>query len=241
MAGDPSPASADRPWRRAATQVFVEDLWSPELDDAGDHHLRRVLRLGHGEVVCAADGRGGWRLCRFAPGGLSPEGEVGREERADPPLTVGFAPVKGDRPEWAVQKLTEVGIDRILLLRAARSVVRWEPERADRHVARLLRVAREAAQQCRRLWLPEVSVPATGAPPAGAVLADAGGRPLAQTDNTVLIGPEGGWTTEEHDGLEAVGLAGNILRTETAAVVAGAAMVSLRLGLTRPGLAELSP
>ena len=45
-----------------------------------------------------------------------PEGEVVRGEPPGPVLTVGFAPVKGDRPEWAVQKLTELGVDRIMIL-----------------------------------------------------------------------------------------------------------------------------
>ena len=39
---------------------------------------------------------------------------------------MAFAPAKGDRPEWVVQKLTELGIDRIVPLAAARSVVRWD-------------------------------------------------------------------------------------------------------------------
>ena len=69
----------------------------------------------------------------------------------------GFAPVKGDRPEWTVQKLTELGVDRIVPLRAARSVVRWDGERGAAAVERLRRVAREAAMQSRRCRLPEVT------------------------------------------------------------------------------------
>ena len=69
---------------------------------------------------------------------------------------MAFAPVKGERPEWVVQKLTELGIDRIVPLRTERSVVRWTGERGQATVERLRRVAREAAAQCRRVWLPEV-------------------------------------------------------------------------------------
>ena len=72
-------------------------------------------------------------------------------------LTVAFAPVKGERPEWVVQKLTELGIDRIVPLRSERSVVRWTGARGQASVEKLRRVAREAAAQCRRVWLPEVS------------------------------------------------------------------------------------
>ena len=74
-----------------------------------------------------------------------------------PALTVAFAPVKGERPEWVVQKLTELGIDRIVPLLSERSVVRWSGARGKATVERLRRVAREAAAQCRRVWLPEVA------------------------------------------------------------------------------------
>ena len=70
---------------------------------------------------------------------------------------MAFAPVKGERPEWVVQKLTELGIDRIVPLFSERSVVRWSGARGQATVERLRRVAREAAAQCRRVWLPEVS------------------------------------------------------------------------------------
>ena len=102
------------------------------------------------------------------------------EPAADPPVTVAFAPPKGDRPEWAVQKLTELGVDRIVPLVAARSVVRWTGDRAAAPVERLRRVAREAAMQSRRAWLPVVEEPSSFAAVAarpGAALAVAGGDP----------------------------------------------------------------
>ena len=71
------------------------------------------------------------------------------EPAAVPALTVAFAPVKGERPEWVVQKLTELGIDRIVPLVSERSVVRWSGARGKATVERLRRVAREAAAQCR--------------------------------------------------------------------------------------------
>ena len=62
---------------------------------------------------------------------LVPDGPR-RVARLRPELTVAFAPTKGDRPEWVVQKLTELGIDRIVPLRTVRSVVRWEGDRGTR-------------------------------------------------------------------------------------------------------------
>ena len=64
---------------------------------------------------------------------------------------------------------------------------------------------------------------------AGAVLADAGGRRVETGDHTILVGPEGGWTDEEREGRDVVALGEHVLRTETAAVLAGSAMASFRL------------
>lgn len=228
----------------AAAHVFVDDLRAPVLDDADLHHLGRVLRLRDGEAVTASDGRGGLQRCRFVAGALEPDGDVEREPRREPPVTIAFAPVKGDRPEWAVQKLTEVGVDRIVALECDRSVVRWDAERAGRHLERWARVAREAAMQSRRLWLPEVervvrtpgelsgdqaAAQADGVQ-AGVVRADRGGDPIGSGVHTVLVGPEGGWSEEERSLLGAVGLTRTVLRTETAAVTAAVLVCTIRDG-----------
>ncbi len=156
-----------------------------------------------------------------------------------PLVTVAFSPVKGDRPEWAVQKLTELGVDRIVPLAAARSVVRWTGDRGAAAVERWRRVAREAAMQSRRSWLPVVDPAvafgvASGWP--GAALAVAGGDPPSLDHPVVLVGPEGGWdpSAELGAGLPTVGLGPNVLRTETAAVAAGTLLVALRSGLLAP-------
>ena len=182
-----------------------------------------------------SDGAGGWRACRFGPA-LEPVTGVVREARPSPVVTVAFAVVKGSRPEWAVQKLTEVGVDRIVPLAAARSVVRWSP--GSGHLDRLRRVAREAAMQSRRVWLPVVDdvtpFPALAAEP-GAVVAHPGGGPPSLDRPLVLVGPEGGWDDAELAGVAAAGVARlslgpHILRTETAAVAAGVLLCALRAG-----------
>ncbi len=218
--------------RTSAAHVLVEDLEAPEPDDAGAHHLRRVLRLRDGEPVTATDGRGRWRPCRLRAGALAADGPVESVPAPSSPLTVAVAVPKGDRAELLVQKCTEVGVDRIVLLTAERSVVRWDEERAARHSERLRRVAAEAAMQSRRVWLPEITGPvaATSMLP-GAAVAEPDGRPLGPADTTVAIGPEGGWTEAElaaAGGLVALGP--HVLRVETAAVVAAVLMVALRAG-----------
>jgi 16S rRNA (uracil1498-N3)-methyltransferase len=156
--------------RRIVAHFFVEDLSHPALSDADLHHLSRVLRLRPGELVSGSDGRGGFRLFVWnGPGAqLSPLSEPAWEAAPEPVLTVGFALTKGGRPEGAVQKLTEAGVDRIVVMTAQRSVARWAPHNAERQLARLREVARQAAMQSRRCWLPAVEglVPLEGLVPA---------------------------------------------------------------------------
>jgi 16S rRNA (uracil1498-N3)-methyltransferase len=225
--------------RPAAAHVIVADLDAPALDSADRHHIESVLRLRSGEAVSVTDGRGGWRMCSWLAGGdLRTEGDVMRCVRLTPPVTVGMAPVKGDRPEWAVQKLTELGVDRIVMLATERGVVRWEGERASRHLQRLQGVARQAVMQSRQVWLPQLSsmarVEALAARP-GVALAEPDGVPPTLDYPTVLVGPEGGWSAAERESAQAtVTLGLSVLRTESAAVAAGVLLTALRAGLVRP-------
>ncbi len=228
----------------AQAQVFVANIDDPHIEAAEWHHMSSVLRLRPGELVVASDGRGAWRRCVFdakAAGGLQVEGEVVRVERPVPAVTVGFVPVKGARPDWVVQKLTEVGVDRIVVLRSTRSVVRWEGAREQRALERLCRVAREAAAQSRRAWLPEVDGIVSLAEmqralaPVPLALAERGGQPPSLALPAVAAGPEGGWDQADLLASETrVGLGERILRAETAAVGAGLLLCAMRGGLVRP-------
>jgi 16S rRNA (uracil1498-N3)-methyltransferase len=138
------------------------------------------------------------------------------------PRTIAVAIPKHDRPEWLVQKATELGIGRIVFLHAERSVVIWKADRAARHIDRLARVASEALMQSRQVWLPEIvgPVPAAEVLPEG-VAAEPGGRRVQSMDRLIAIGPEGGWTPGELAlAQDQVGLGEAVLRVETAALVA---------------------
>lgn len=225
--------------------MFTADLDVPTLDAPDEHHLRRVLRLRPGDAVAAGDGQGAWRPCRLGGGSvLEPDGEVRVEPRPEPAVTVGVALVKGERPELAVEKLTEVGVDHVMVLATARTVVRWDGERARRQVERLRAVALAASRQSRRPWLPEVSGPVAPLELAGpgVAIADFGGVPPDLERPTVLVGPEGGWTDEERAGFDAsVTLGPTVLRTETAAIAAGVVLCGLRSGVVAPGGATGPP
>jgi 16S rRNA (uracil1498-N3)-methyltransferase len=220
----------------AAAHVFVVDLEALELDDSDRHHLERVLRLRPGQAVTASDGAGGWRRCQWTAAGLAAAGAVERDWRPEPAITVGFALPKGDRPEWIVQKLTEIGVDRIIPMTTARTVVRWDGERAVKNVERLRKVAREAAMQSRRSWLPSVDELSPlsevfSTVRGGLALGHPGGQAPSLATPALLVGPEGGWTADELGKRPIVGLGPTVLRTETAAVTGGILLTALRAGI----------
>lgn len=204
--------------------VLVGDVARPSLADDDRHHLERVLRLRPGDLLTVGDGAGRWRPCRFG-GEPEPVGPVVEEDAPAPQVGVGFALIKGGRPELVVQKLTEIGVDRIVPFVAERSVVRWDDQKAARNVARFRRVAREAVMQSRRAWSPRVDEVASFAELAAetsAVMADRRGRALGPDPRLVLVGPEGGWSeTERRAVLPRVALGPTVLRAETAAIAAG--------------------
>jgi 16S rRNA (uracil1498-N3)-methyltransferase len=211
-------------------------------------HAVRSLRLREGDEFTSSDGAGGLARCRVVRAAhLLVEGEVlerTEEPRPRPALSVLVSPPKGDRLTWAVQKLTELGVDRIVLVESVRSVRRWEGERAARVGPRLEAVAREAAKQSRRRFLPEVAGPI---PWAEAVVPDAeatvvlwedarrgllAALPDERPDRLALVvGPEGGIPEEDavaagRAGAILAGLGDAVLRTETAAVAASAVVLA---------------
>lgn len=211
--------------------VFVDDLDDPELADDDFHHFSRVLRVAEGDPIVLGDGAGGYRTARFA---RRPEAvdEIGHAIRPKGEVTIAFSPVKGERAEWFVQKLTELGVDEIVPVFTERNVVRWDAARAAKAYERMITVAREACLQSRRLHLPVVGRPLSLSEflesRPGAVLADPSGRPMAAGDTTIVIGPEGGFTPAERRMAATIALPGHVLRADTAAVVAGALACDLR-------------
>ncbi len=236
----------------AKAHVFV-----PSLDDvltvAGDdgHHLARVLRVHAGQVVTAADGNGAWRIYDVAAvdGGavrLVATGVVAVEPEVTPRIAVAFALTK-EKPETTVKHLTELGVDRIIPVEMARSVVRWDAPKRAAAQARLTKVVREAGMQCRRARLPVVA-PVTDLAAVldhpGLVVADAATEPFHAVapkfaapeggEWCVVIGPEGGFDDDERSALRAaspfppVAVGSHVLRAETAALAVTAVLVAQR-------------
>jgi 16S rRNA (uracil1498-N3)-methyltransferase len=215
--------------RSTSAHVLVDaellvDNGAISLDDDTEHHLRRVLRLRDGEPVGVTDGQGRWCLAVSVGHGntlrLEATSAVVAEPPASRPITIAAAIPKGDRLDWMVQKVTELGVDRLVLLHADHSVVRWKADRVERHLARLQRIADEALRQSRRVVRLTIDAPTPAVDVLGSyVLAEPGGRALTVYDTVVAVGPEGGWSeTELGIGGDRVDLGDTILRTETAAV-----------------------
>lgn len=230
-----SPVVPPGPDGRHGPHLFVADLERPELTPADRHHLERVLRLRAGDDLTVGDGDGRWRMVRFAHP-LDVAGPILQAPPLSPQLTVAVALTKGDKPELAVQKLTELGVDEVLLFSADRSVVRWDATKRERNLARLRQIARAAAEQSRRVRLPRVDLvdglAAVVERHPTVVRADRGGTAPGLGATTVAVGPEGGWSEAERALVPAaVALGGPVLRAETAAVTAGALLAALRLGI----------
>jgi 16S rRNA (uracil1498-N3)-methyltransferase len=210
------------------------------------HHLRDVLRLETGAPLEVFDDAGA--VGRAVVVACSARGVTVRVDEvtagADRGLrwTIAAAVPKGNRADWMIEKLSELGASRFVPLAAGRSVVLPEG-RGKRQ--RWERIAVEAAKQSKRRGvmtiadltpLPEAIKRLEGA--AGWVLSTAGDAvPMGQAllvsparrkrDLTIFIGPEGGWTDDElrlfaQSALTPVRLTATILRVETAAVAAAA-------------------
>jgi 16S rRNA (uracil1498-N3)-methyltransferase len=212
-------------------------------------HAARALRLPAGAAVTLFDGRGGEyeavieRIVKddvaVAVGAYR---AIERESTLNIALAQGIS--SGERMDYTLQKAVELGICAIQPIAAHRSVVKLSGERADKRVAHWQGVVASACEQCGRNSLPPVTQPATlanwlGTRPAGRLLflspmaeARLADLPPPVALDTLVVGPEGGFEVDEIAALNAVGavpvrLGARILRTETAALAALAAMQTL--------------
>ena len=206
-------------------------------------HLARVMRCTVGDEVVVFDGSGtAWRG-RVASIGRDEVGLDLGEAMTAPrptrvPLTLAVALPKGERQKWLVEKLTELGVARLVPLITTRGVAEATPAAVER----LARGVIEACKQCGRDALMEITPPRSVAEIARdlghgvtLVVADRDGLPLDTSAGEgrpiiAVVGPEGGLTAEELATLEAAGgrrvsLGPHVLRVETAAIALAARWV----------------
>lgn len=235
MSEDPGTGDASAPPAGSDPHVLVDEIERPSLDDDTVHHLTRVRRLVPGDALTVTDGSGRWRRATLTSvGGVEITGDVVEVARPVPAITIAFALTKADKPERTIQKLTELGIDRIVPFRAARSVVRWDEAKAAANHRRWLQIVRSAVEQSHSCWMPTLAPVTTLSEIAtqGAHRVDRHGDPPSLARTVLAVGPEGGWDETERNLLpSAIGLGPNVLRAETAALTAGGVMTALRSGL----------
>jgi len=211
----------------AGPHVFVESLDTPLVSDVDLHHLTTVLRLREGDALTVSDADGGWRSCVFGVNGaVEPTGPAVHIAASTNPVTIAFSLVKGQKPELVVQKLTELGIEEIVVLTAERSVVRWDDDKIETQRQRWSLIIREAAMQSHRVRLPKLSmvIPAVDWLARPEVMTSQfGGGPISARTRSVAVGPEGGWAPAElaAAGTRTVSLGSTVLRAETAAIACG--------------------
>ncbi len=200
-------------------------------------HAAVVRRVRVGETVTLGDGAGVWLegVVEDVSAAQVNVRILARTDHTGPAsrIILAQALAKGDRDELAVQAACELGVDEIIPWQAARSISRWEGPKAAKGRERWATIAREAAKQAHRPWVPKVAeIHSTGQlaalaadrrmlvldPTAEALLT--GIRPDAR-DIVLVVGPEGGISPEELSrftdaGAERVRLGDTVLRTSTA-------------------------
>lgn len=231
------------------TRVFVDTPLAAGTRVAltGDaaNHVTRVLRLRAGDALTLFDGRGGEYAARIAQmqraGVRVDVGEHGALERESPlELTLLQGMARGERMDLIVQKATELGAARIVALETERSVVRLDAAQAVRKAAHWRAVAIAACEQCGRNRVPAIEGPVAYAAALrrdsalklllDATAAQAMSRLAADVRSiALLVGPEGGLTDTESElahraGFEPRHMGPRVLRTETAAITALAAL-----------------
>jgi 16S rRNA (uracil1498-N3)-methyltransferase len=213
------------------------------LEGETHHHLRNVLRIRPGSTIVLLDGLG--QCCEALLEQLQADHGTARvtrrwqaEERALPIILLQALP-KGDKFDLVLQKGTELGISCFQPVETTHAIPQLNQARQSKRQHRWRRIVNEAARQSRRCFLPEVkplqkltSALENCSSELKLVLWESGAVPLSRAlpqappaEVSLLVGPEGGFSTAEIEaitanGFQAVHLGPRILRTETAGLAA---------------------
>lgn len=218
------------------------------------HHVARSLRMAVGDKITACDMQGNEYDCKITD--FEDDSRVfcdilgSKHSDTEPPLKITLfqALSKGDKLDTVIQKSVECGVAKIVPFESERCVVRCKADAEDRKTERRRRIAAEAAKQCGRGILPEVTptvdfdsmldmafeselvlfcYEGDGTEPLGKILSGALSR---KTDGSypsvaLVVGSEGGFSIDEakrakDNGAYMAGLGKRILRTETAPIFA---------------------
>ena len=225
---------------------WIADEWSGDraaITGANARHLAQVLRAKVGQTFELAHG-GEVRLGTIAEIGDGcvsfALGDAVAVTRTAREITVALAVFKFDRFEWAIEKLTELGVARIVPIVAQRTDAHLV-KASEKRVERWRRIAHEASQQSRRLAEPVIEEPIAlkkFTREGTMILLSENEKSIALSEVlgggpvTLAIGPEGGWTADEErwfaeQGWQSASLGSTVLRAETAAIAAVAVAMAL--------------
>ena len=222
---------------------FIADTWTPTTATlTGDqaHHLAQVLRAEPGQIFDVVAGGFLHRaeIVTVSPTAISFTLHEELEAASALPLHLLLAIFKFDHLEWAIEKATELGVERITPI-LARRTEKHLTLAAVKRVERWRRIALEASKQSRRTDVPEIADPQSLKQALTAETSQlrillseteqattlTSALKATSTTLAIAIGPEGGWTPEEmtlftQHAWQPVTLGPRILRAETAAIAA---------------------
>jgi 16S rRNA (uracil1498-N3)-methyltransferase len=216
-------------------RIFVDKLATGEVMVTGDehHYVMRVRRARVGDELELIDGSG--QRASAVIERIATDHTVLRVDAPQaivepgPRVRVLVPLIKGDRMDGCLEKLVEVGADELVVWPAARSVVRLDDARRESRVAHYQAIAQAAARQSGRAHVPAVTYAPLSQAIAGitnGVVLDPNAEraPFPSGDAiSIISGPEGGFAPDELDALAGwshVGLGANVLRADTAPIVA---------------------
>ncbi len=209
------------------------------LSDGDVHHLMHVMRARvNDEIEAVIDGKLYSAIIKsISPLKIEMTYEIPLDSELKNKVTLFFALAKGDKIDFVIQKATELGVSKVVLVNTERCVVKYEAKDVEKKMERFNKIAKEAAEQSHRLRIPKIIGPIS-LEDVDYYLCDtnllAYEKIAGKTDNipdsfnegetvSAMIGPEGGFSEKEvsileKKGFKLISLGKRILRTETAAV-----------------------
>jgi len=158
-----------RPFGHSSFKVLTDEFVTI-LEPALINQVKNVLRLRPHDRLVLLDGEGGLVECQLLESGKSElrcqiVGKTWEDLGNEVEVTIGLPLLKGERFDWALQKLTELGVGTIVPLTTARTVVKIDDKDAkgladlQKKLGRWQAITREAAEQCERVMIPQIVLP----------------------------------------------------------------------------------
>ncbi|WP_040207935.1 16S rRNA (uracil(1498)-N(3))-methyltransferase [Neobacillus jeddahensis] len=225
------------------------------IDEEDRHHIVKVMRMQKGDQIICVDPKGKQAVCRLAE--ITDSSVVADVVQWDDgiselpiSITIASGLPKGDKLEWIIQKGTELGAHQFIPFAAARSIVKWDEKKSTKKIERWQKIAKEAAEQSHRSFMPEIISPMSfkemleksneyhyklaayeeeSRNGETSVLSSTLQKMNKGESLLLVFGPEGGLAEEEvkqlkDHGFRLCGLGPRILRTETAPLYSLAAI-----------------